>query len=80
MSSQPSLAASTSESLAKNGDGSDSSAVLGSTVSQGLTLVQFSAQRKRFLSDRGCIWGLFRGCLGVIGGVQGIFCVRNRSN
>jgi hypothetical protein len=32
-----------------------------STVSQGLTLVHFSAQRKRFLWDRGCTYGLFRG-------------------
>ena len=28
---------------------------------QGLTLVHFSAQRKRFLWDRGCIEGLLRG-------------------
>jgi hypothetical protein len=31
------------------------------TSYQGLTLVHFSAQRKRFLWDRGCIEGLFRG-------------------
>jgi len=30
---------------------------------QGLTLVHFSAQRKHFLWDRGCVQGLFRGCL-----------------
>jgi hypothetical protein len=35
---------------------------------QGLTFVQFSARRKRFLWDRGCIQGLFRGCLGDIRG------------
>jgi hypothetical protein len=29
---------------------------------QGLTLVHCSAQRKRFLLDRGCIWGSFGGC------------------
>ena len=29
---------------------------------QGLTLVHFSAERKRFLWDRECIEGLFRGC------------------
>ena len=29
---------------------------------QGLTLVHFSAQRKCFLWDRGCIYGFFRGC------------------
>jgi len=34
---------------------------LSGTPSQGLTLVHFSAQRKRFLRDRGCIEGLFRG-------------------
>ena len=33
----------------------------GVAVVQGLTLVHFSAQRERFLSDRGCIWG----CLGL---------------
>jgi len=33
---------------------------------QGLTLVHFSAQRKRILWDRGCIKGLFRGCSGAI--------------
>ena len=50
---------------------------------QGLTLVHFSAQRKRFLWDRGCIEGLFRGCsagvwevLGVLGGVKGAFRIR----
>jgi len=31
---------------------------------QGLTFVHFSAQRKRFLWDRGCNYGLFRGCFG----------------
>jgi len=30
---------------------------------QGLTFVHFSAQRKRFLWARGCIRGLFGGCL-----------------
>ena len=33
---------------------------------QGLTLLHFSAQRKRFLWDRGCISGLFMGCLGGV--------------
>jgi len=28
---------------------------------QGLTLVHFSAQLKRFAWNRVCIWGLFRG-------------------
>ena len=36
---------------------------------QGLTLVQFSAQRKRFLWGRGCTLELFRGCHGASGGV-----------
>jgi len=31
---------------------------------KGLTLVHFSAQRKRFLWDRWCIQGLFKGCSG----------------
>jgi len=34
---------------------------LGSTSSQGLALVHFSAQHKRFQWDRGCDWGVFRG-------------------
>ena len=40
----------------------------GQTVEQGLTLVQVFAQRKQFLLDRGCIWGLFKGCLGGVRG------------
>ena len=35
---------------------------------QGLTLVHISAQLERFLWDRGCIYGLCRGCLGGVGG------------
>ena len=35
---------------------------------QGLTLVHFSAQRKRFLWKTGCIMGLFRGGLGGVMG------------
>jgi len=31
---------------------------------QALTLVHFSAQLKRFLLDRGCMYGLFKECLG----------------
>jgi hypothetical protein len=38
---------------------------------QGLTLVHFSAQRKRFLWNRGCVWLLFRGCLGAVEGGLG---------
>jgi hypothetical protein len=41
----------------------------GDGVGQGLTIVHFSAQLKRFLWDRGCVEGLFRGCLGVLGSV-----------
>ena len=37
-------------------------------VDHGLTLVHFSAQRKRFLWDRGCIYGLPWGCLGCVRG------------
>jgi hypothetical protein len=49
------------------------------SVRQGPTLVHFSAQRKRFERDRGCIEGLFGGCQGVLGGVQGESRVRNGS-
>jgi len=42
---------------------------------QGLTLVHFSAQLTRFLCDRGCVKGLFRGCLGGVGGYLGVFTV-----
>jgi len=38
------------------------------TKRQGLTLVQFSAQRKRFLLDRGCIYGFFKGCVAGVTG------------
>ena len=45
---------------------------------QGLTLVHFSVQRKRFVWDRGCIEGLFTGhfagvrrCRGVLTGCWG---------
>jgi len=35
---------------------------------QGLTLVDFSDQHKRFLWNRGCVQGLFRGCSrGIMG-------------
>ena len=39
---------------------------------QGLTLVHFSAQLKRFLWDRGCIQALFRGGAGGIRGYCGV--------
>jgi len=42
---------------------------------QGVTLVHFSAQRKRFLWDRGWIWELFRMCLGGVRGYHGIYRV-----
>jgi len=42
---------------------------------QGLTLVHFSAQRKRFLRDRGCMWGLLRGCSGTVRRYQGVIRV-----
>ena len=48
---------------------------------QGSTLVHFSAQRKRFLWDRGFIIGLTRGLFRwrpvELGVVSGVFCVRN---
>jgi len=37
-------------------------------LAQGLTLVHFSAQLKRFLRDRGYVQGLFRGCVGCVRG------------
>jgi len=47
---------------------------------QGLTLVHFVAQRKRFVWDRGCVQGVFTGCLGGVRGYLGVtrvcFCVR----
>ena len=42
---------------------------------QGLTLVHFSAQRKRFRWDLGCMQGLFRGCLEGVKGHYGAFRV-----
>jgi hypothetical protein len=36
----------------------------------GLTLVHFSAQRKRCLWDRGCIEVLYKGCEGLSGGMS----------
>jgi hypothetical protein len=41
----------------------DGTAVDSTAVDHGLTLVHFSAQRKRFLCDKGCIQELFQGCL-----------------
>jgi len=43
---------------------------------QGLTLVQFSAQRKHFVWDRGCSEGVFVGYLGGLSGyVGGVGCI-----
>ena len=43
---------------------------------QGLTIVHFSAQLKRFLWNRGCMKGLLRGCLGGVMGHGGcVGCV-----
>ena len=42
---------------------------------QGLTLVHYSAQRKRFLWDRGCVQRLFRGCLRDVKRYQGVLRV-----
>ena len=44
----------------------------GLRVRQGLTLLHISAQRKRFLGDRGCNQGLFKRCLGGVRGYQGV--------
>ena len=38
---------------------------------QGLTLVHFSSQRKRFRWDRECLQGMFRGFYRGIGGYEG---------
>jgi len=43
-----------------------------------LTLLHFSAQGKRFLWDRGCVWGLFRGCWGILWGVNRVFLCQKR--
>ena len=40
-------------------------------VRQGLTLVHFSAQRKRFEWDNRCIQELLSECFGVLGGIRG---------
>ena len=42
---------------------------------QGLTLVYFSAQRKRFLWYGGCVEGLFRGRFGAVMGCQVVYRV-----
>ena len=42
------------------------------TSGQGLTLVHLSAQRKRFLWERGCTYGVCMGCLGGVRGYQGV--------
>jgi len=44
-----------------------------SASSQGLTLVHFPAQGKRFPWDRGCTQGLCRGCFGGVRGYEGGF-------
>ena len=50
----------------------DSYLKFGASKGQGPTLVHLSAQQKRFLWDRGCIQGLFRGCSGGIKGHCGV--------
>jgi hypothetical protein len=44
-------------------------------VNQGLTLVHFLAQRKRFLWNRGCLSGLIMGCAGGMRGYYAVFRV-----
>jgi hypothetical protein len=39
---------------------------------QGLKVVHFPAQRKRFLWDRGCVQGLYRECIGRVRGSYGV--------
>jgi len=50
-----------------------SSTVAATGPRQRLTLVHFSAQRERFLWDRGCNEGFFRGCLAGILSRYGAF-------
>ena len=38
---------------------------------QGLTLVNYSAQRKHFIWARGCIQGPYRGCIAGVYGIRG---------
>ena len=52
--------------------GTSNTAHLLSAASQGLTIVNFSAQRKPFLQNRGYVWELLRGCLGGIKEVIGV--------
>jgi hypothetical protein len=52
---------------------SSSTAGLMDACSQGLALVHYLAQRKRFLWDTGWIKCLFWGCLGGVKGYLGVF-------
>jgi len=72
--------ASTSPPGPSDGDVAVRSADENATASEGLSLVHYSAQRKRLLWDSGCMYGLFWGCSEVFRGVQGVFCVRNGSD
>jgi len=49
--------------------------VSGSALNQGVSLVHFSAQRKRFLWDWGCVAGLIRGHSAGHGGYDGVFMI-----
>ena len=49
-----------------------------SAANQGLTLLQISTQRKRFLWNRGCIYGLLRGYLRGIRGCLGCYLCQKR--
>ena len=47
----------------------------GAAARQRLTLIHFSAQRKRFLWEKECMQGSLRGCAGGVKGYQGVFGV-----
>jgi len=57
------------ELLARRGAGVGAA---GHAAGQGLTLVHFSAQLKRFMWDGGCIQGSRRGRLGGVRGYHGV--------
>jgi len=48
------------------------------SAAQGLTLVHVSAQRKRFLWDRGCIYELFKGALWGTRGMLRVYLCQKR--
>jgi len=73
--SYPELTAAVTAAAGGDGGCGDGGSVLPVTaLSAGLTLVHFSAQRKRFVWENRCHQGMFKGCLGGVYGVLG--CIR----